>query len=263
MKKILKTPLSLFLFSFCLLLTDMAYAEISGMSSAINKAGRQRMLTQRIVATYCQVGMDIKTDKSRQQLKDAITLFEKQLNELKKFRPEGKIHKQLKRVEKLWEPLKTIATSGVKRENAEELWLLADDALRASQRVVIMLEDEAQSHFHRLVNISGRQRMLSQRMSSLYMMQAWKFTSHEYTDDYSMAVNEFKGALIELMKSKHNTADITHQLKKVKREFGMLERGLRQKEGEFIPLLVKMSADKLLMNMDEITHKYEYVAENL
>jgi len=263
MKKTLKTSVYLFLFSFCLLLTDIASAEISSMPSAINKAGRQRMLTQRIVATYCQIGLDIKTQKSREQLKKSIKLFDEQLSELKSFRPEGKINQQLMRVEKLWKPFKKIATLGVKRENAEELWLLAEDTLRASQRVVIMLEDESQTHFHRLVNISGRQRMLSQRMSSLYMMQVWKFTSNEYTDNYSIAINEFKGALFELMKSKHNTDDINHQLKKVKREFGMLERSLKQKEGEFIPLLVKLSADKLLTNMDEITHKYESVAHNL
>lgn len=40
-----------------------SFADISTMSSAINKAGRQRMLSQRIVATYCQVGMDIKISK--------------------------------------------------------------------------------------------------------------------------------------------------------------------------------------------------------
>jgi len=263
MEKKLKAPVYLFLFSFCLLLTDIASAEISSMSSAINKAGRQRMLTQRIVATYCQVGLGIKTQKSREQLKESIALFDEQLSELKIFRPEGKVNQQLMRVEKLWKPFKKIASLPVNRDQAEELRLLAEDTLRASQRVVIMLEDEAQTHFHQLVNISGRQRMLSQRMSNLYMLQAWNFTSNEYTDDYSIAINEFKGALLELMNSKYNTQDISHQLKKVKREFSMLERSLKQKEGVFIPLLVKLSADKLLINMDEITHKYEYVAGNL
>ena len=44
-----------------LLTVTSAWAEITTLSSAINKAGRQRMLTQRIVKAYCLVGMSVQT----------------------------------------------------------------------------------------------------------------------------------------------------------------------------------------------------------
>ncbi len=215
------------------------------------------MLTQRIVATYSQVGLEITTKKSKQQLKAALNLFEEQLGELKEYRPSGEIHKQLQRVTELWQPLQKIAREPVEKSKAKELRILAEDALTASQRVVIMFQDESGTKKGELVNISGRQRMLSQRLSNLYMLQSWGFNSSEYTDDYSRALNEFKGALTELSTSTLSTEEINQKLNKARREFRMFERSSHHKNGEFIPLMIKMSADKLLNLMNDVTHLYE------
>ncbi|RDH81099.1 MAG: hypothetical protein DIZ80_13350 [endosymbiont of Galathealinum brachiosum] len=249
--------LSSFILLFCLLLPTNSSAEISSLSSAINKAGRQRMLSQRIVATYSQVGQQIQTKKSRKQLKNAIILFDQQLNELKKYQPIGSINKQLKKVDVLWQPMRLIALAPVNRSKAEELREHAEDVLRASHRVVIMLQDKYGSRLGELVNISGRQRMLSQRMSNLYMLQSWGFSSSEYTGDYSRALNEFKGALSELNNSSLNSSQINKKLNKVRKEFAMLERSNHKANGEYIPLMIKMSTDKLLIIMNDITMLYE------
>ena len=113
---------SIALLSISLILPSYSSAEIHTLSSAINKAGRQRMLTQRIVATYSQIGQEITTKKSKRQLTNAINLFEEQLGELKDYQSIGKINKQLQRVSKLWQPLQKIAREPVKRV---ERWLFS------------------------------------------------------------------------------------------------------------------------------------------
>jgi len=249
-----KTSQLLFLFST--LFTQSSHAEIQSLSSSINKAGKQRMLSQRIVATYCQIGQEIQTKKSKKQLKRSVSLFDKQLTELKTYQPSGEIHNQLKKVDNLWLPMKKTALGPINKNNAEKLRKQSEEVTRASHQVVIMLQDMYGSEVGELVNISGRQRMLSQRLSNLYMLQSWGFSSSEYSSDYSIAINEFKGALTELNESSQNTQQINNNLNQVRKEFAMLERSTHKLNGEYIPLMVKMSADKLLKIMDTTTHLY-------
>ena len=69
------------------LLTLPVAAEITSISSAINKAGRQRMLTQRMVKSYSMIGISVQYVAANEQLSKAIDLFELQLSELKAYPP--------------------------------------------------------------------------------------------------------------------------------------------------------------------------------
>src|SRR5947208_1940572 len=68
-----------------------ATAEDMTINSAINKSGRQRMLSQRMTKAYFQVGLNVRRDEALAQIDAAVKLFEHQLAELKGYTPAAAI----------------------------------------------------------------------------------------------------------------------------------------------------------------------------
>ena len=66
----------------------MPAAEIN-YGAAIDAAGRQRMLSQRIVKAYCQIGLKVVPEVSRSQLTGAVRRFDAQLVELAHYPQRG------------------------------------------------------------------------------------------------------------------------------------------------------------------------------
>lgn len=226
------------------------------LAEAINKAGRQRMLSQRIVKSYLQMGQDVRYRVAKKHLGESIDLFELQLKELKGFTTNPEATRGLALVEKLWIPVKQIATGPVQREKAEELRANAERLLAAAHQVVLILADESATNQGHLVNIAGRQRMLSQRMGNLYMLMSWKFADELYRQDYKAATSEFDTALQELINANENTPEISAILSQVKQNWDLYNLSNRMGEDEFVPGLVARMLDKILGQMNEVTGLY-------
>ncbi len=239
--------------------TAAAAADLS-LVEAINMAGRQRMLTQRIVRSYCQVGLQVMPEESAVQLEQAALLFERQLGELKAFVTDPRVRDALGQVDQLWTKFVTIARMPPSQVGARQLTFWDDDLLFASHKVVRLLQDRSGRQIARLVNIAGRQRMLSQRMAKLYMLKEWGLATVSIEQDLDAARNEFAGALALLRDRPENTSEINQALDEVALQWSWFDNALGLREVEAYRLVIADTSETILLMMDRVTKLYEALA---
>ncbi len=226
----------------------------------IDAAGRQRMLTQRIVKAYCQAGLNVATDAARAQLGAAVDRFDRQLARLNRDATTSDVRKATARLAKSWTPFRQEALGPVSREGARRLALQSESLLAAANDIVHLLQHAAGTPQARLVNIAGRQRMLSQRLAKLYLLRTWKIASPGLGEQMDAAAAEFEGALATLRAAPENTPAIATELEAVAMQWEWFRSALELEGAESHPYVVTEASEAILGSMELVTAKYAALA---
>ena len=231
------------------------------INSAINKAGRQRMLSQRIAKAYCQIGLNVLPAKSKQILQDSIKLFDAQLIELLEFSPTKEIRETYLQLQEEWKTYKAVATDLPTSKSAEIIALLNEKVLKIAHLGTVQLEQHAATSVGKLVNIAGRQRMLSQRLAKFYMLRAWGVEVQGQKKAMETAREEFVKGLADLSAAKETTDAIKRELELAKTQWVFFGNALGQLgSNTFEPVLaenVATSSERILQVMDRVTGMYQ------
>ena len=262
------TPICSLLLAFTLLFSlisvpTIAYSKTLTIDSAINKAGRQRMLTQRIVKSYLLIGQDIASDTAQEQLDASIGLFEQQLEELEEFSPNQTVSKSLIDVRNQWNTFRLMAISKPEKKNAINLIEEGQETLNKCETVVKLLEKHSGNQKGKLINISGRQRMLSQRIGMFYVAKSWNLKSNRIDKSFSTAISEYDQALKTLSSSKLNTQEINTALDKVNAQWEFSRSGFEQIDNSrYVPFIIQVTTESMLKKMNKITGMYEALSSS-
>ena len=247
--------LSTFIFS------SASAIEIKNISVAVDVAGKQRMFTQRMLKDYAMIGMGNSFGKPQEDLKKVIALFEEHLDSLSKFTNDTATKKSLQEAKLLWTPIKEKLTIKPTKESAKILQKELEALLKVADESTKLFAKQTGKKSGEIINMAGRQRMLSQRMASLYMLKVWGIDDPQFIKKMSSAMELFKTSLQTLTKYEHNTADISTLLKKVKRSFMFFEIMNRSKS-KFIPSLIYKKSNDMLKNMNSVTGLYAALKTN-
>ncbi|MFT5592382.1 MAG: nitrate/nitrite-specific signal transduction histidine kinase [Oceanicoccus sp.] len=241
-----------------------SFAEINNLSQAINESGRLRMLSQRMAKAYLLKAMDIQPEKAELQFTSSLQKFESNLSDLNLFSTDlgapAAIRVSLQTIESAWSTYKTELHKPAEQYSAASILTQSDETLLACETLVNELEKIAQRDSARWVNLSGRQRMLSQRIAKFYTAISLTGEIQRYNGSLKQAIAEFDQALTDLIHSPDNTRFVNHKLQKVETQWNFSKQGFKLLDnGSSTPLVISMTTESILKQMNDITALYEEI----
>ena len=239
---------------------NFALAEISDLNSAINKAGRQRMLSQRMAKAYLQIGQNIDTQRSTKILESSVALFDQQLVELKNYAPTPETKNTFAKLEKVWLAYKDVLIgTAPSREGANKVMELSDSVLQLSHDGTLQLVSLSNSQSGPLVGVAGRQRMLSQRMAKHYQAINWGVAPANGVAELAKARKEFDAGLKALFSAPGTTQVIKGELELARQQWMFFENALGNSGSDkaMQATTVATTSERLLDVMDRVTSLFE------
>ncbi len=184
------------------------------LSTAINLAGRQRMLIQKMSKEALFIALGIMPGNNRKRLENDVHTFETTLRGLHKG--DARLHlsptrdpailKQLGIVESLWKDFRPlllqIGEGGNQKKALQGIVKLNMPLLKAMNRAVQLYERRAPkgaSGISRKVNLAGRQRMLTQKMTKEACLIASGIRPDAYRAELARTIATFDRTLKGLL----------------------------------------------------------------
>ena len=219
------------------------------------------MLSQRTAKSYMAMGQKIQGDHADKILTASMALFDRQLTELKAFAPTPDIKNTYALLEASWSDYKVaLVGSAPAKGGAEPVMSLAGKVLQLANQGTVQLEAFSGKSTSKLVNIAGRQRMLSQRMAAFYLSASWGVQAASSATELTKAKDEFIKAHDLLKNAPESTPTIKTALQLAETQFTFFElalRNLKPSVGDVSAQTnVFTTSERILQVMDGVTGMY-------
>jgi len=271
MKIILKKSLIVFVLPFTSLMADTQLDfsslvnefmnEENSLKTTINLSGKQRMLTQLMTKLSLQIDMNIQKKENLKKLKKTSEVYDNTLKDLKKT-TNKKVLKAIALVEKAWNPFYKELNQFIEGKkskdalkyiigNNENLLNVSNDLVKAFESTNTSSNYLAKARL-RIVNVAGRQRMLTQKMTKekLLMMKG----EEKYDAKLKETMALFDDSLTLLIKgdskkmiAKPSNEKIIAQLKVVSKLWSELKPLYEKKKNSAKELAIIIMKNPLLL----------------
>lgn len=180
-------------------------ADGSGIAQDIASAGRLRMQSQRLAKLYQQAGMGMYAPVALRQIGEGSMDIDGEFARLARYSRKPTIQRAFARCETLWLDLRSALKAAPGTTSSERVNQLADELMLHAGKLAMLIEAEGETPVGRLVDLSSRLNMLSQRLARLYLLAYGGDRSQGVMIDLEQARKEFKVGLQELDSARENS----------------------------------------------------------
>lgn len=220
----------------------------------IDRAGKQRMLSQRMVKDYFYIAKGVNELNALKQMKKSLVHFKRTQRKLNDMITNAEIKNLIAFVDMNLKEFATLSKEEYSIDNGTIMLDLSESILEGSDYVVKALTKGQKSN--EIINIAGKQRMLSQRIAKYYIAYQVGIKDDNTIAQMKASVKEFDDNLKYLLKLKENTSEITTALKDVAHKWGIVYKFYLNIEKGGLPKIVFSTTDKITQKMDDIVGMY-------
>ncbi|MDQ3059644.1 MAG: type IV pili methyl-accepting chemotaxis transducer N-terminal domain-containing protein [Pseudomonadota bacterium] len=232
------------------------------LSTAINRAGRLRALSQRIAKAYAQLTLDVLPDRSQEVLTTAQNLVKTSLIELGRAGFSAEVASLLSACTADAERLLALLAGKPVAARLGDVNKAADQMLGSADRLTGGLEGRGKSSA-KIINIAGRQRMLSQRMAKSYMLMEAGQEPSLLAKQLDVARSEFVLAMDALEAAPVSTPAIKQNLVLARTQWMFYQSALDGKDKTVARRDVATTSERILEVMDSLTGLYDAALKEL
>lgn len=230
-------------------------AEISALE-AVNLAGRERMLSQRATKAWLMRGQGILVEQAEAILGASIAQFEAQLESLRAAPGDAPTRAALDKLALRWAEMKALLETPPSAAAASALYDASEAVQSAAHQLTLASEDLAPAPYAHLLNLAGRQRMLSQRMAKFFLYRSWEVNGDAADMELELSHAHFDAVLIQLEVSKLLDERARAEVAALRAAWHVYEALLAARDA---PATMRANAPAVVRASEEVLEKTERV----
>lgn len=235
--------------------TGQSYAQ----AQIVDRCGSLWMLSQRICKASCQLGLGVLPTDAETILARSLTRFTGAMVMLRESNASDAAI--VRKIESDWVAFRDLVSTTPTKANYARAEGLSESILGNAEQLTAQLTTTLRIQSARFTNLSGRQRMRSQRMAKSAFAMMWGMDPRTLARQHEVAREQFVHAITELKRVPGLTLAIAQGLEMADTQFGFFDVALgnRSDLARMSPpraMNVARSNERLLEIFDELTSQF-------
>lgn len=241
--------------------TAVKAADSGQIAQDIASAGRLRMQSQRLAKLYLQAGIGLKAGQARQQIDATIGDVDAEFVRLARYGRKPNVQRVYARSEALWQEMRGALRKAPDAAAVERFNQISDEMMVHTGKLAMLIEGEGETPVGRLLDLSSRLNMLSQRLARLYLQAYGGNQTQGVLIDIEQARKEFASGLLELDMARENSTASRDAIGLARNQWVFIDSAIRElgkieRREERAAQNVVSSSERIAQVLDQTSLQY-------